>query len=517
MINTSKNIVNKNKHPSISFYNKFLLNELDISKEHENINNSLHLSSNNPIMSIKSFNKPKKELILAKLDTSQITKKKHIKKEEKMNIINKTINYDDSEGYLMAAKLSSSFIIEKNNYDSNIYYPKKKIRNKNELDNFYNSITKEKSSYISDNDIFESFPLEKYNRQIEAQFSASIKIQSIWRGYFIRKNIVVKLKIIYFINLLNKCIINETFKRILHSKTIKEKIYHKKLPEKIKNMEIMTLKRNKSFKNNELKIEEKINELTIFDNESIKKRLNKEKYNKNSRIIFSFSIEKYIKNEIIRLYYKFFFENLKDLIVDRIKQKQKIKLLKLINLNHKKNLKKFMNKYKEKILIEKTKQNIFTSLIRSKSIPKLKPKIKDNAFNFNFQYFYKQNILRDIIKKYRYTSVVQKYYFLWKKKKEKKENKKKKFIKIKKIKKNKEQNNILDKYKCKEDSISNVSGISNNVNLFNSNISSSIQSIKNIKGTLDMTHKKIRIKKVVVDHNYYEYIEKNNYYYTNFK
>ena len=114
MINTSKNIVNKNKHPSISFYNKFLLNELDISKEHENINNSLHLSSNNPIMSIKSFNKPKKELILAKLDTSQITKKKHIKK------------YDDSEGYLMAAKLSSSFIIEKNNYDSNIYYPKKK-------------------------------------------------------------------------------------------------------------------------------------------------------------------------------------------------------------------------------------------------------------------------------------------------------------------------------------------------------------------------------------------------------
>ena len=504
MINKSKNYDKKYKRPSISYYNKYLLNELDISKEQDNINNSLLLSSNNPLMRIKTFNRPKKELILAKLDTSHITKKKHIKNEEKNILINKTINYDDSEGILMAAKLSSSFMIEKNNYDSNIYYPKKKIRSKNELDNLYNSITKEKSSYISDNDFFESSPLEKYNRQMDAQFSASIKIQSTWRGYFTRKNIIIKLKVVYFINLLNKYIIKEIFKKILNVKNIKEKIYHKKL-----------LRRNKSYKNYELKIEEKINEITILDNNNIKKRINKEKYNKNSRIIFSFSIEKYIKSEINRLYYKSFLESLKDLSAEKLMQKQKSILLKLINLNKAKNIKKFMNKYKEKILIEKTKQNIYTSLIKSKS--RQKPITK--SFNFNFHYFYKQNILRDIIKKYRYTSVVGKYYFLWKKKNiSYKENKKKKFIKIKRIKKNEEHNNNdLDKCKCKEDSISNVSGISNNINLFNSNVSSSIQSIKNIKGSLNMTNKKMRIKKVAVDHNYYEYVEKNNFYYSNFK
>lgn len=68
-----------------------------------------------------------------------------------------------------------------------------------------------------------------------------------------------------------------------------------------------------------------------------------------------------------------------------------------------------MNLYKEKIIIEKTRQNIYYSLINKN------PKSKDKNIIFNFQIFYKENLLRDIIEKYRYTTVVQKYYFLWKK------------------------------------------------------------------------------------------------------
>ena len=68
--------------------------------------------------------------------------------------------------------------------------------------------------------------------------------------------------------------------------------------------------------------------------------------------------------------------------------------------------------YKEKIFFEnkneKEKQKIYYSLISSKSRPNSKNKI------FDFQSFYKKNILENIIKKYRYTSIIQKYYSFWK-------------------------------------------------------------------------------------------------------
>ena len=195
-----------------------------------------------------------------------------------------------------------------------------------------------------------------------------------------------------------------------------------------------------------------------------------------------------------------------------------------------------MNRYKEKIIIEKTKQSIYSSLIRNQ----LQSKTRKNINNFfNFQYFYKQNIFKDLVKKYRYTSVVQKYYFLWKKKieekkknnnkinninnnkikqskenKENNKNKKKKVIKIKRIKKKPEEKYVFNNFdNPKEDTISNVSGISLNKSCCNSNISNSIQ------GCLAVTsrNKKMRIKKITVDHNYYEFVENNNNYYTNFK
>ena len=247
MMKNNNNYINHNRRPSISFYNKYLINSIDMSMDNDiNINNSFVLTSNNPLSSIKTFNKPKKELVLAKLDTNNLHKRKKNKKEE-INIINKTVNYDDSESFLMAAKLSSSFMTDKNHYNnSNIYYPKKNIRTRIEFYN--NTITKEKTSYISDNDIFDSSPLEKFNRQMD---SVS-KIQSCWRGYNLRK----RVKIINFIKILSKYLYKSAFNKILLFKNKKEKIYHKKFPEKNKNIfNYELIKTNNSFNNYDLQIE----------------------------------------------------------------------------------------------------------------------------------------------------------------------------------------------------------------------------------------------------------------------
>ena len=244
MIKKIKSFKNYNKTHSISFYNKHLINSIDITNDSDKNNNIINYtynnSSNNPIKNIKTFNKTKKDLLLAKLDMTNLRKKNKNKLEDKKKI-NKTINYDESEGLLMAAKLSSSFMTDKISYDSHIYYPKKKIRHKNENDNLYNNNnTKEKTSYISDNDIFDVFPLERYNRQMDEQISASIKIQSAWRRYEAKK-LFVKMKLNIFINLLNKyinnCIykiIKETFNTILYIRNNKKKVYHRKKPERNK-------------------------------------------------------------------------------------------------------------------------------------------------------------------------------------------------------------------------------------------------------------------------------------------
>ena len=570
MIKKIKSFKNYNKTPSISFYNKHLINSIDITNDSDKnnniINNTYNNSSNNPIKNIKTFNKTKKDLLLAKLDMTNLRKKNKNKLEDKKKI-NKTINYDESEGLLMAAKLSSSFMTDKICYDSHIYYPKKKIRHKNENDNLYNNNnTKEKTSYISDNDIFDVFPLERYNRQMDEQISASIKIQSAWRRYEAKK-LFVKMKLNIFINLLNKyinnCIykiIKETFNTILYIKNNKKKVYHRKKPERNKYLSNKEITKSlNAFRINELQIEEKINEITILDDKNKKKgkRENSydKKFSKNGWIKLPFSIEKYVKMQIKILYYKTFLDNFKNLNKEKLKEKQNNLLLKLINMNNIKIIKRYMNRYREKIIIEKTKQNIYYSLIRTK--PKFSTSKKITSF-FNFQSFYKQNIFKDLVKKYRYTSIVQKYYFLWKKKmlidnknkdkdkdkdkestdqnkdkdkhnedKDNKENKnkKKKVIKIKRIKKKeKEKKNDKDKDKepfgfnnCKEDTISNMSGISNNMSFFSNNVSNSIQSINNIKGCLTVGNKKMRIRKITVDHNYYEYIGNNNNYYTNYK
>ena len=62
-----------------------------------------------------------------------------------------------------------------------------------------------------------------------------------------------------------------------------------------------------------------------------------------------------------------------------------------------------------------------------------------------------------------------------------------------------------------------MSEISNNINLFNSNLSNSIHSIKNIKGSLTLANKNMRIKNIKVDYKYYEYVENSNNYYSNYK
>ena len=105
MMNKSKNAKKLTKTPSISFFNKYLINSIDITKDGDSNNNSKKTCinpPNNPLENKRFFNKSKKELLLAKLDTTNIWKKNKDKKEGKSNI-NKTINYDDSKGFLMAA------------------------------------------------------------------------------------------------------------------------------------------------------------------------------------------------------------------------------------------------------------------------------------------------------------------------------------------------------------------------------------------------------------------------------
>ena len=356
-MNKSKNLIKHNRHPSISFYNKYLINSIDLSRDNNNINDSfnyLYKTNNNPLLKTKEYNKSKKELILAKLDTSYLPKKKRTKNEEK-NIVNKTVNYDDdSESIIMAAKLSTSFMTYKDKNDSNIYYPKKNIRKKNEYDNCYNNITKEKSTYISDIDIFDISPLEKYNRQIDA----ILKVQSKWRSYYIRKKIITKMNSTKFVKLIVKKIYKEVFNKILYFRINKEKIYYKKI-----------IVKNNAFQNDMLQIEEKINELTILDNKfdkkNSKKRTEEEKYyNKNYWIQFPFSLEKYIKKKNMLLYSNLFLEQMRIISNKKLKEKQMILLKKLISLNETRNIKKYMKKYKEMILIERTKQYIYHSLVK---------------------------------------------------------------------------------------------------------------------------------------------------------
>ena len=487
MLNKTKGVKKLNKTPSISFFNKYLINSIDITKDSDSNNNNSNKtcinSPNNPLKDMKYFNKSKKELLLAKLDTTHL-RKKNKNKQEGQKAINKTINYDDSEGFLMAAKLSSSFITDRNLYDSHIYYPKKKLRHKNETEIFSNNNnTKEKTSYISDVDLFDAFPLERYNRQMDEQISSATKIQSIWRRYQSKK-LLVSMKLTYFVNLINRFINNYKYKNIKgefnlikKNKKKKKTIYYKKLPDKNKILlSNEKIKLSNSFRMDALLIEENTNQITILDNKNKScKRLvihSDKKYHKNVWIEFPFSIEKYVKKIIKIRYYNSFLEKFKSLYKEKLKERQQSILLKLIHRNNMKIIKRYMNIYKEKVIIEKTKQNIYSSLIRIQQ--KCKTSKKVNSF-FNFQYFYKQNIFQNLVKKYRYTALVQKYYFLWKKKIEEQnknkikddnkikvnkvnnKNKKKKVIKIKRIKKKQKEKYELNDYNnCKKDTISNI-------------------------------------------------------------
>ena len=204
----AKNISRK-KRPSISDFNKYLINSIENSDNSNKINNSFTIFSANPLKSLRTFNNPNKKLLLEKFDTSNYDKNKkktdEIKSFRKIN----SNNYDNSEDLFMAKKLTSSFLSERTYYKNKIYYPKKmsdkyKICN-TETDNYLiNNNTKEKTnSTIFDNDIIiEPFPLEKYNRKME-YISSVIKIQSYWRKYRTNKKIriyrIIKLieKIIY--------------------------------------------------------------------------------------------------------------------------------------------------------------------------------------------------------------------------------------------------------------------------------------------------------------------------------
>ena len=501
----AKNFSRK-KRPSISDFNKYLINEIDNNDNSYKINNSFSLFSSNPINSIRPFNNPNKKLLLEKFDTSDFNKnkkKKEIKSFRKYN----SNNYDNSEDLFMAKKLTSSFLTERTFFKSNIYYPKK-MNDKYKVNNtdtdiyfFYNNTKEKTNSTTFDNDIIEPFPLEKYNRKME-YLSSVIKIQSFWRKYCIIK----KMRIFKIFRLIEKIIyknriyfIKLFFVNLSSIKSINGKIYNKKVLDKKlikKNIKFHIIK---SIQNKKIKFDKKSNE-KIFN---ILKVSNKGISTERFPILF----EKYIKNKVLYLY-KQFFEIIKIKSIEDLKQKQNKILYKLINLNEKKALKNFMNIYKKNVTNEKQNQKVYYSLIKPKSKNGNKPKL------FNFQACYKQKILADIIKKYGYTSIIQKYYLLWKKKSENNivsRNKKKRVIKIKKVKKiNLDENKNFPNLKI--DTINNVSTISNNLSFSSTNTINTIQTINGLKVCLTTKNKKMKVKRMAVDKNYYINIEKNNNY-----
>ena len=312
----------------------------------------------------------------------------------------------------------------------------------------------------------------------------------IFKIFRLIEKIIYKNRI-YFIKLF--------FVNLSSIKSINGKIYNKKVLDKKlikKNIKFHIIK---SIQNKKIKFDKKSNEKII----NILKVSNKGISTERFPILF----EKYIKNKVLYLY-KQFFEIIKIKSIEDLKQKQNKILYKLINLKEKKALKNFMNIYKKNVTNEKQNQKVYYSLIKPKSKNGNKPKL------FNFQACYKQNILADIIKKYGYTSIIQKYYLLWKKKSENNivsRNKKKRVIKIKKVKKiNLDENKNFPNLKI--DTINNVSTISNNLSFSSTNTINTIQTINGLKVCLTTTNKKMKVKRMAVDKNYYINIEKNNNY-----
>ena len=502
----------RKKRPSISDFNKYLINSIDNLDNSNKINNSFTLFSTNPLNSFRPFNNPNKKLLLEKFDTSNYNKKKKAKDELKSFRKINSNNYDNSEDLFMAKKLTSSFLSERIYYKNNIYYPKKtndiyKINN-TETDNYLliNNTKEKTNSTTFDNDIIiEPFPLEKYNRKME-YISSVVKIQSYWRKYSTNK----KIRIYKIIKIIEKIIYKNRiyflklfFVNLSRTKTVGGRIYCKKINEKKlikKNIRFHIIK---SIHKKKLKIEQKPNEKSIS---FIKVLNNKEEVKNNLSVRFLKTFEKYIKNRVLYSYKNKFFENLKIKGKNELKQKQNKLLSKLINLNNMKILRNFMNIYKTNI--SKEKQNQKNSIIKPKS------KFENKNKLFNFQACYKQNILADIIKKYGYTSIIQKYYSLWKNQSENNislKNKKKRVIKIKKVKKNNinENKNINN---LKIDTLNNVSTISNNMSYSSTNTINTIQTINGLKMCLTSTHKKMKIKRIAVDQNYYKNIENNNNY-----
>ena len=502
----------RKKRPSISDFNKYLINSIDNLDNSNKINNSFTLFSTNPLNSFRPFNNPNKKLLLEKFDTSNYNKKKKAKDELKSFRKINSNNYDNSEDLFMAKKLTSSFLSERIYYKNNIYYPKKtndiyKINN-TETDNYLliNNTKEKTNSTTFDNDIIiEPFPLEKYNRKME-YISSVVKIQSYWRKYRTNK----KIRIYKIIKIIEKIIYKNRiyflklfFVNLSRTKTVGGRIYCKKINEKKlikKNIRFHIIK---SIHKKKLKIEQKPNEKSIS---FIKVLNNKEEVKNNLSVRFLKTFEKYIKNRVLYSYKNKFFENLKIKGKNELKQKQNKLLYKLINLNNMKILRNFMNIYKTNI--SKEKQNQKNSIIKPKS------KFENKNKLFNFQACYKQNILADIIKKYGYTSIIQKYYSLWKNQSENNislKNKKKRVIKIKKVKKNNinENKNINN---LKIDTLNNVSTISNNMSYSSTNTINTIQTINGLKMCLTSTNKKMKIKRIAVDQNYYKNIENNNNY-----
>ena len=150
------------------------------------------------------------------------------------------------------------------------------------------------------------------------------------------------------------------FMKLASLKFIGDKIYYKKIPEKNIIKKCIKFHIIKSNRNKKPKTDRKAKEISI-KGKTVSKNIKVIK-SKNWWMKLPLILEKYIKKKTLNLYCPLFLENLKIKAKENLKEKRNNLLCKLINLNDMKNIKKFMNIYKEKTSAHNQKQKIYYSL-----------------------------------------------------------------------------------------------------------------------------------------------------------
>ena len=538
---------------SLSYLNKLCaLNGLN------NINTNQNKAPILSLKGIKTLNSNKNSL-LSKLNTN-VNPKKNDNRRYRASVTQCSVDFDDILSTNIPTTEHTSMIDSSFNYPNSLFSSRNYLQKKNILDfsiddfqSMDNCSNNNKTFCNPDYEFMYDLPLFYSNKK--NSYLKNIKeIQAKWKGYYLRK---VFNKIKKFNKLVNE-IMNKERKNvfILLSKNknnlnkdnnVKTEIIKNNDNIIVKNdidknnkiytptKEINNIQKNNNDKE-EKEDKEKVNtsntNSTAFSINNSDSKINESnspvpKFDIKSYLKLPLSIPKFIKKISYFNYFKFFISQLAEIKKLKISQKQKEILIKLIDSKTKKIIKKYLYSYKEKILIEKTAENVYKSVMQSMSCKKIRiTKMPNKKSSFNFQSVFKEKTLGDLIKKYDDNkNLLKKYYILWKNLPSNNisnisnnlniNEQLNKFEKIEKHQMKKTKRHIKVKIPKK--------GASRNNN--NNNLASTLSSIslnesnKNCSGYISKDFltepvKKMKVRKIAVNNKYYNYVMNNENFFT---